>query len=242
MTEPRIASRQEWLEARRALLEREKAHTRERDALAAVRRALPWVRVDKRYSFDTPDGTRDLAGLFGDKSQLIVKHFMFGPDWTDGCVGCSFLSDHLDGQPLRHLAQRDVAYVAVSRASLPMITAFRDRMGWSFPWVSSFGSDFNHDFGVSFTPQQQRDGAEYNYRAGLPGSDEMTGMSVFARDGAGAVFHTYSCYARAGEAVLSVYALLDLTPRGREETLRGNLSEWVRHHDRYADAAADCCH
>ncbi len=241
MTEHQIASHQEWLEARRDLLDREKAHTRARDALSAARRALPWVRVEKSYVFDTPDGPRDLAGLFGDKSQLIVKHFMFGPDWTEGCVGCSFLSDHLDGQPLRHLARQDVAYVAVSRAPLPMIAAFRRRMGWSFPWVSSFGSDFNYDFGVSFTPEQQAAGADYNYRAGTPGSDEMTGMSVFARDAAGAVFHTYSCYARAGEAVLGVYALLDLTPRGREEGVRGNLMDWVRLHDRYGAAAPDDC-
>ncbi len=213
-----VVSSQEWQDARVRLLAREKELTRLRELISAERRALPWVRVTKPYVFDTPDGARTLAELFDGRSQLIVKHFMFGPDWEEGCVGCSFLSDHLDGWPLTHR--------------------------WRFRWVSSFGSDFNRDFHVTFTAEDLTAGTGfYNYRVQPVQSDEMTGMSVFFRDPSGAVFHTYSCYARSSEAVLGIYALLDLTPKGREETINGNLTDWVRHHDRYGEAAApdDCC-
>ena len=243
-----IVSREEWLVARKRLLAGEKEMTRLRDRLSAERRALPWVRVEKPYVFDGPDGRETLADLFAGRSQLIVKHFMFGPDWEEGCVGCSFFSDHTEAA-LVHLAQRDLAFVAVARAPLAKIEAFRRRMGWRFKFVSSYGSDFNHDFGVSFTPEQIAAGkVDYNYALRDFECEEMTGLSVFCRDGAGDVFHTYSQYGRAGEAFLTAYAYLDITPKGREETINGNLTDWVRHHDRYppdgaaADDAGSCCH
>ncbi len=206
--------------------------------------------------FDTPRGKQTLAELFDGRSQLIVKHFMFGPDWPEGCVGCSFECDHVGGA-LVHLEHHDVTYVAVSRAPLPKIEAFKRRMGWQFNWVSSFGNDFNHDFHVSFTPEQKAAGeVYYNYDMRPFQSDEMSGRSVFYKDAAGNVFHTYSSYGRGGEMHLGTYHYLDITPKGREETIRGNLTDWVRHHDRYgdggfvdstgryvaADDAGTCCH
>jgi predicted dithiol-disulfide oxidoreductase (DUF899 family) len=241
-TEPRVVSREEWTEARQTLLAREKALTRERDALSALRRELPWVRVEKPYAFDTLEGPKTLADLFDGRSQLIVYHFMFGPAWGEGCVGCSLLADHLDG-PLQHLQQRDVAFAAISRAPLPEIEPFRQRMGWKFRWVSSYHSDFNYDFHVSFTPAQLASGrVYYNFKdSPIDGSsEEASGTSVFSRNAAGEVFHTYSSYSRGGEGHLSVYHLLDLTPRGRDENIRGNLTDWVRHHDRY-DVGTACC-
>ena len=238
-----IVSRDEWLAARKALLAKEKEFTRLRDSLNAERRALPWVKVDKQYMFDTPDGQRALGELFAGRSQLVTKHFMFGPDWTDGCVGCSFEMDHVDGA-LVHLEHHDVSYVVVSRAPLEKLEAFKRRMGWRFRWVSSFGSDFNYDFHVSFSPEQVASGkAYYNYELRDVGIDELSGRSVFYRDEAGDIFHTYSSYARGGELFLGSYAVLDITPKGRDETTNGNLTDWVRHHDRYQDTNEDAsCH
>ena len=229
-----ITTREAWLDARKALLDEEKALTRASDALAAKRRALPWVRVEKDYVFEGPDGPVRLADLFGEKSQLIVQHFMFGPGWGEGCVGCSFLSDGVDAV-LPHLMQKDVAYVAVARAPFAELDAFRRRMGWSFKWVSSGDGPFNYDFGVSFTREQIEAGeAVYNYEATNPPIEDLSGVSVFIKDEAGRIFHTYSQYGRGGEGLLTTYGLLDLTPLGRqEEDGRGNLSDWVRHHDRY---------
>ena len=237
-----IVSRDEWLAARKALLAKEKEFTRLRDSLNAERRALPWVKVDKQYMFDTPDGRQSLGELFAGRSQLVTKHFMFGPDWTDGCVGCSFEMDHVAGA-LVHLEHHDVSYVVVSRAPLEKLEAFKRRMGWRFRWVSSFGSDFNYDFHVSFSPEQVASGkAYYNYELRDVGIDELSGRSVFYRDEAGDIFHTYSSYARGGELFLGSYAVLDITPKGRDETINGNLTDWVRHHDRYDDVGGDCCH
>jgi len=230
---PKIVSRDEWLRARVALLQREKTLTRQRDELARQRRELPWVRIDKSYAFDTPDGRRTLADLFAGRSQLIVKHFMLAPGWVEGCVGCSFEVDHMEGA-LVHLENHDVKVVAVSRAPLREIAAFKRRMGWRIDWVSSHGSDFNFDFNVSFTPAQVASGkAFYNFREDAVPSEELSGFSVFARDESGAVYHTYSAFGRGAEEVLSSYMLLDLTPKGRNETGGGNLTDWVRHHDRY---------
>ena len=229
-----IVSQDEWLALRKKLLVKEKELTRLRDRLAAERRALPWVKVEKSYVFDGPDGKETLADLFGGRSQLIVKHFMFGPGWSEGCVGCSFELDHIDGI-LIHLAQRDVGYVAVSRAPLPEIEAFKRRMGWRLKWVSSGGSDFNFDFHVSFRPEEiARGQGYYNYDMRKIGIDELSGRSVFYKDPNGDVFHTYSSYGRGGEDMLGTYRLLDLLPKGRDETgPNRNLSDWVRHHDRY---------
>jgi predicted dithiol-disulfide oxidoreductase (DUF899 family) len=231
-----IASRDEWLAARKQLLVKEKELTRLRDQLAAERRALPWVKVEKRYVFDGPHGKETLADLFGGHSQLIVKHFMLGPGWSEGCVGCSFELDHIDGI-LVHLEQRDVGYVAVSRAPPPEIEAFKERMGWHIKWVSSSGSDFNFDFHVSFRPDEIAKGeGYYNYEIRKIGVDELSGRSVFYKDVNGDVFHTYSSYGRGGEDMLGTYRLLDLVPKGRDETgPNRNLSDWARHHDRYGD-------
>ena len=213
-----IVSQDEWLAARRQLLAREKEFTRLRDQLTSERRALPWVKVEKPYVFDGPDGKETLAELFGGRSQLIVKHFMLGPGWSEGCVGCSFELDHIDGI-LVHLEQRDVSYVAVSRAPLAEIEAFKERMGWRVKWVSSAGSDFNYDFHVSFRPDEIAKGeGYYNYETRKIGIDELSGRSVFYKDENGDVFHTYSSYGRGGEDVLGTYRLLDLVPKGRDET------------------------
>ncbi len=245
----RIASREEWLAARKALLAKEKAFTRTRDALAEERRALPWVRIDKSYVFDGPDGPVSLADLFDGRSQLIVYHFMFGPDWEEGCIGCSFNADHVDAAR-QHFERNDLSYVAVSRASFAKLDAFRRRMGWRFNWVSSEHNDFNFDFHVSFTPDRKPGGRVfYNFvMRDDPETDELSGTSVFRKDETGAIFHTYSHFARGGELQLGAYSYLDLTPKGRNEQLRGNLTDWVRHHDRYGDdgptgpARAEACH
>ncbi len=234
MLNNRIVSQDEWIAARTELLIKEKELTRLRDQLSAARRALPWVKVEKRYVFDGPAGKETLADLFEGRSQLIVKHFMFGPEWEEGCVGCSFGADHIDDFPLVHLEHHDVTFVSVSRAPLSKIEAFKRRMGWRFKWVSSFGSDFNYDFHVSFTPEQIASGkVYYNYAIQDLQSDEMSGMSVFYKDADGDIFHTYSQYARAGDIFLNTYNYLDITPKGRNETINGNLTDWVRHHDRY---------
>ena len=232
-----IVSREAWLAARTVLLAKEKAFTRARDDLARERRTLPWVRVDKAYAFHGADGTLGLADLFDGKSQLIVVHFMFGPDWKEGCPICSFRADGLDGM-LAHLGARDVALVAVSRAPLAVLTAFKDRMGWGFPWVSSLDSDFNFDFGVSFS-QAQVDAGEaiYNYEVPQTRPGEAHGVSVFCKDPAdGSVFHTYSNYARGDDILMSAYNYLDLTPKGRDEAGLPYPLAWIRHHDRYGES------
>lgn len=237
-----IVSRSEWTTARAELLAEEKELTRLRDRVSERRRDLPWVKVEKNYGFDGPNGRETLSDLFDGRSQLVVRHFMFGPDWEEGCVGCSFWSDHLDGA-LVHLEHHDVTVVVVSRAPFGKIEAFRRRMGWRFKWVSSFGSDFNYDFGVSFTPEQIASGkVVYNYGLTDRVGEEMPGTSVFYKDPDGQIAHTYSSFARGGEAMLGTYALLDLTPKGRDENGPGhNLTDWVRHHDRYDSAVASCC-
>jgi predicted dithiol-disulfide oxidoreductase (DUF899 family) len=236
MMQHQIVSRDVWLAARKQLLVKEKELTRLRDRLAAERRALPWVKIEKPYVFDGPDGKETLADLFGGCSQLIIKHFMLGPGWTEGCVGCSFELDHVDGI-LVHLEQRDVSYVAVSRAPSLEIQAFKERMGWHVKWVSSAGNDFNYDFHVSFAPEEiANGGGYYNYEMRKIGVEELSGRSVFYKDVNGDVFHTYSSYGRGGEDLLGTYRLLDLVPKGRDETgPNRNLSDWVRHHDRYRD-------
>ncbi|HMH56100.1 MAG TPA: thioredoxin family protein, partial [Gemmatimonadales bacterium] len=207
---PEVVSRAEWLEARKKLLLEEKGYTRQGDALAAERRNLPWVRVEKNYVFEAPGGNQSLADLFEGRNQLIVQHFMFGPGWKEGCPSCSFMADHVGGA-LVHLAHRDVTFVAVSRAPLSQIEAFKKRMGWGFKWVSSFGNDFNFDYGVSFTKEEMAKGnGNYNYRTEGHPSEEAPGLSVFYRNDAGDVFHTYSTYGRGVEVMMGTYRLLDL--------------------------------
>ena len=227
-----VVSHPEWVEARTSLLVREKQLTRLREELALERRGLPWEAVTKEYAFEGPDGKRTLAEMFEDRSQLIVYHFMFDPDWDEGCPYCSFWADNFNGAPV-HLQARDVTLTAVSRAPVAKIAAYKQRMGWTFPWVSSFGTDFNYDFGVSFSPGSIADHtAVYNYGSADPGSCEEQGISVFFRNQAGEVFHTYSTYARGIDMVNGTYHFLDLVPRGRDEPAAGGLS-WVRRHDEY---------
>lgn len=230
----KIVSRHDWLTARKALLAKEKEMTHLRDRISEERRALPWVRVEKTYVFDTPKGKKTLADLFEGRSQLIVKHFMLAPGQIEGCVGCSFEMDHIEAA-LQHLEQHDVKFVSIARAPLNEIEAFKARMGWRFDWVSSFGSDFNYDFDVSFTPDQIGNGdAFYNYKKGPLPLEDLSGFSVFYRNDRGEIFHTYSAFGRGAEEVLGTYMLLDLTPKGRNETgPNHNLTDWVRHHDRY---------
>jgi len=228
-----VVSREKWTEARKALLAKEKEFTRQRDELSRRRRELPWVKVEKEYMFEGPQGKETLAELFGGRRQLIVYHFMFGPGWEEGCKSCSFLADHIDGSMV-HLAHRDVTLAVVSRAPLPEIAAFKKRMGWRFKWVSSYGSDFNFDYHVSFTKDEiARGKVEYNYEmSGFP-SEEAPGSSVFYKDKRGEVFHTYSSYARGLDILLGAYNYLDLTPKGRDEDGLAFTMSWVRHHDRY---------
>ncbi len=240
-----IVSEQQWLEARKALLAKEKEFSRARDELNRQRRALPWVRVDKNYVFDGPQGPVALTNLFGGKSQLLIYHFMLGPSWAKGCPSCSFLADHFDGATI-HLAQRDVTLVVVSRAPLPEIEAYRRRMGWQFPWVSSHGNGFNFDYHVSFTPDEQARGeANYNYSIGKFPSEEAPGISAFIKDETGAVFHTYSAYARGLDTLIGTYNFLDMAPNGRDEDSLPWTMAWVRRHDEYESApvkpAAACC-
>jgi predicted dithiol-disulfide oxidoreductase (DUF899 family) len=233
MTDHPVVSREEWIAARLELLAQEKGLTRQRDRLSEARRALPWVRVDKDYVFDGPDGKESLGQLFAGRSQLVVYHFMFDPEWTEGCKSCSFWADNFDGIVV-HLAYRDVTMVAISRAPFPTLEAFRRRMGWRFKWLSAFHTDFNHDFHVSFTPEDLARGATYyNYRPGGFRHPEAPGLSVFCRDRAGAVYHTYSCYARGLDAINGAYQILDLVPKGRDEGGLAYSMEWLRYHDRY---------
>ena len=225
-----------WIAERKKLLAREKELTHLRDKVAAQVRALPWVRIDKEYVFDTPVGKRTLADLFEGRSQLMVQHFMLGPGWEQGCPSCSYMADHTDGMNI-HLEHRDITFVAVSRAPLAEIERFHRRMGWKFKWVSSNGSDFNYDFHVSFTPdEKKKDEVYYNY--GLQGfeSEELPGISVFHKNDKGEIFHTYSAYRRGVEVMMGAYFMMDLTPRGRDEAGLNWGMEWVRHHDRYEPA------
>jgi predicted dithiol-disulfide oxidoreductase (DUF899 family) len=237
MEQHKIVSHDEWIAARKAHLADEKAFTRARDALSRKRRELPWEKVDKTYAFEGPHGRQTLGDLFGGKSQLIVYHFMFGPDWTEGCPSCSLLADHFDGAVI-HLAQRDVAFVVISRAPLPLIEKFRRRMGWQFKWVSSFGSDFNFDYHVSATPEEKANGKVfYNYEMTEFPREERPGISVFCKNEAGEIFHTYSSYSRGLDLMIGAYNFLDLAPKGRDEAgLRYGMA-WVRHHDKYEPAA-----
>ena len=227
-----VVPRDAWVAERKVLLAREKELTRLRDQVARERRALPWVRVEKDYAFDTGEGRRTLGELFDGRRQLLVQHFMFAPGWEQGCPSCSFMADHSDGMTV-HLAHRDVTMVAVSRAALADIERFRQRMGWRFRWVSSHGSDFNYDFRVSFTPEEVASGRiDYNYGEWSETGEEWPGVSVFYKDDAGAVFHTYSTYGRGVEVMMGTYAMLDLAPKGRDEEEGAGMA-WVRHHDRY---------
>jgi predicted dithiol-disulfide oxidoreductase (DUF899 family) len=236
---PNIGSRDEWLTQRKALLAREKELTRLRDELARERRGLPWVPVEKNYVFDGPAGKLALTDLFGERSQLVVYHFMFGPGWKEGCPNCSFMSDHIGGS-LAHLAARDVAFAAVSRAGYTEIAAFKARMGWEFDWVSSAASDFNRDFHVSFSRDEVASGEQvYNFAPAPMLDGEAHGLSVFCKDEGGGVYHTYSSYARGCEPLIGAYQLLDVTPKGRDEQGLPWPMAWVRHHDAYGRLTRD---
>lgn len=235
MTAQEIVSREEWVKARKELLDEEKEFTRARDLLSARRRNLPWVKVDQQYVFEGEEGKLTLEELFAEKSQLIIYHFMFGPDWEQGCKACSFVCDHID--PARvHLEQRDVMLVAASSAPLSQLLPFKKRVGWKFNWVSSAGSEFNKDFHVTFSRDEMETGElYYNYQMQQFPVEEAPGASVFIRNGSGEIFHTYSCYARGLENLIGTYNYLDLVPRGRDEDGLPFPMDWVRHHDNYGD-------
>jgi predicted dithiol-disulfide oxidoreductase (DUF899 family) len=242
-----VVFRDRWVTERKILLAREKELMRLQDQIARERRALPWERVEKDYVFDTSAGPRTLADLFEGRGQLIVQHFMFGPGWEQGCPSCSYMADHTDGMNV-HLAQRDITLVAISRAPLADIERFRQRMGWRFNWASSNGSDFNHDFGVSFAPEDRVEGeVYYNYGMTRFPSEEAPGVSVFCKDDAGRLVHTYSTYGPGVEVMMGAYRMMDLTPAGRGEDSSAHKMRWVRHHDRYEPgpaakpAAGSCC-
>lgn len=231
---PVVASREQWLAARKALLAREKALTRLCDEVTRERQALPWVRIEKEYVFDAPEGPVTLAGLFAGRSQLFIKHYMMAPGQTTPCVGCALEADHVDPL-LVHLEHHDLSYVAIARAPIGEIEAMRRRMGWRFRWVSSFRSDFNYDFNVSFRPEElaARRGF-YNYAYVDPGLEDWSGDSVFFKDESGQIFHTYSTFGRGGEQFLGIYRFLDVTPRGRaEHGPNHSLTDWARPHDMY---------
>lgn len=240
----RVVSREAWLASRAEFLGREKEFSRLRDELAAARRALPWVRVETDYVFDGPAGQCTLGDLFDGRSQLFVYHFMFGPDWEEGCRSCSFVADGFDGAAI-HLAARDVTLAAVSRAPIEKLSAFRQRMGWHFPWFSSGGSGFNHDYGVAFTKEELAAGEPiYNYGSTKPPIEDLHGASVFYRDRDGTIYHTYSTYGRGLDPLLNTYNVLDMMPKGRDEDDLGFTMEWVRHRDRYEHvlrAGGGCC-
>lgn len=234
MSAHRVVSRDEWLKERIALLAEEKEFTRRRDALAAKVRELPWVKVDKSYTFDGPAGKVPLADLFGDKSQLIVYHFMFDPTWSQGCKSCSFIADHYNAITV-HLEHRDISFVTISKAPMEKIEQFRQRMGWTFRWVSATNTDFSHDFGVSFTDEELMDpDTVYNYTGKPYPIRELPGLSVFTKNNDGTIYHTYSAFARGLENFLVAYQYIDITPKGRDEAQTGGMG-WVRHHDRYND-------
>jgi predicted dithiol-disulfide oxidoreductase (DUF899 family) len=232
MNHPETVSEAEWLVARKDLLAREKEFTRQRDALSAARRQMPMVKIDKEYVFDGPNGKETLADLFDGRSQLIVYHFMFGPGWEVGCKSCSYLADHFDGAN-GHLPHRDVTFLVVSRALLSEFEPYKRRMGWRFKWVSSHGNDFNFDYHVSFTKDDEAKGkVYYNYGMGEFMSDELPGLSVFYKDENGDIFHTYSTYARGLDILVGTYNFLDLVPKGRDENPESTM-DWVRRHDQY---------
>jgi predicted dithiol-disulfide oxidoreductase (DUF899 family) len=240
-----VVSRSEWLRASREFLDKEKELTHLSDELARQRRELPRTRVEKNYVFDGPQGKLGLADLFSGRSQLAVYHFMFGPDWTEGCPGCSYVTDHINGS-LEHLGARDVSLVLVSRGPLDRLLAFKQRMGWKLPWVSSGGCDFNQDFGVAFTNDQVASGAKaYNFGTIPPHGEENPGMSYFCKDATGTIFHTYSTYGRGLDALLGTYVILDRAPKGRDEQDLPRPMSWLRHHDKYESTSQDghsCCH
>ena len=228
-----VVSAKEWVAARKELLAKEKEFTRLRDRLSRERRELPWEKVDKQYVFDTSDGKQTLSELFEGRSQLVVYHFMFGPTWEQACKSCSFWADNFNGIVV-HLAHRDVTMIAASRAPLEKIEAYRKRMDWGFRWVSSLRSDFNRDFHVSFTPEEMKGPVDYNYTQQKFGSDEAPGISVFYRDPAGNVFHTYSCYSRGLDMLNGAYHYLDIVPKGRDEDGLPHTMAWLKRHDEYA--------
>ena len=236
----KVVSPAEWLTARKELLKKEKEFNRLRDELSRQRRELPWEKVDKDYVFEGPTGKVALTELFRGRSQLVVYHFMLGPGWEQGCPSCSYLADNFDGMRV-HLEQRDAAFTAISRAPLPEIEAFKKRMGWRFPWVSSFGTDFNYDYKVSFKKEDIEPGKRsYNYETIVFPMEEGPGLSVFYKDADGQIYHTYSTYARGLDILLTTYNYLDMTPKGRdEEGMTPHAMAWVRHHDRYADGEAE---
>jgi predicted dithiol-disulfide oxidoreductase (DUF899 family) len=231
-----VGTREEWLAARRKLLRREKELTRLNDELTRQRLELPWVPVEEDYRFQTSEGEKTLAELFDGRPQLVVYHFMFGPDWDAGCVSCSMSADGFDGQ-MTHLNQRGVTFACVSRAPLEKLEAYKRRMGWKFEWVSSLGSDFNYDYGVSFTPEQQATQGEYNFAPIQQPYEELPGMSAFALED-GVVYHTYSAFARGGEPMMGIYQVLDRTPLGRHEEGLSFPMAWVRRHDEYEQPVA----
>jgi predicted dithiol-disulfide oxidoreductase (DUF899 family) len=252
-----VVSPQQWIASRKELLKKEKEFTKLRDELSRQRRELPWEKVEKNYVFDGPNGKQTLADLFDGRSQLIIYHFMFGPGWEQGCPSCSYLADHFGGT-LVHLANRDVTLAVVSRAPIAQINTFQKRMGWPFRWFSSFANDFNRDYHVSFTKEEMASGkVTYNYALGEFPSEEAPGTSVFYKNDAGEIFHTYSAYARGLDILVGTYNFLDLAPKGRDEEGLAHSMAWVRHHDRYTagyvvdpktqyvapkGAGSQCCH
>jgi len=235
---PTIVSPEKWLAARHELLREEKEFTRLQDRINERRRALPWVKLEKPYTFESPTGRVSLADLFDGRSQLVMQHFMLGHDWDEGCKSCSFMMDHF-APTVVHLAARDIAFAAVSHAPIATILPFKRRMGWDVTWVSSHGSTFNHDFHVSFTPEELASGeVYYNYGMRPFPHEEAPGISVFVRDDAGVVYHTYSTYGRGLETIMATYRLIDITPKGRAEEGMAYGMEWLRHHDRYATTVA----
>lgn len=245
MITQQVVTREEWIHARRALLAREKELIRAQEKLAESRRALPWVKVDKSYILEGTEGEVTLSDLFEGRSQLFVYHFMFGPDWDEGCTGCSFLCDHVDAAR-QHFEHNDLSFVAVSRGPLDKLQTYRKRMGWKFRWVSSANTDFNYDYNVSFPPERAVNGKIfYNFETTDAEIDELPGYSVFYKSEDGQIYHTYSSYSRGGEALLGAYAFLDAAPKGRNENGPNfNLMDWVKRHDCYEEkaAAACCCH
>ena len=235
MQEHKVVSREDWIEARREHLVQEKEFTRLRDQLSAQRRELPWVKIDKDYVFEGSDGKETLSDLFDGRSQLLIQHFMYGPDWNEGCPSCSFWADSYNGFVI-HLGHRDVTMVSVSRAPLDQLEAYKKRMGWSFKWVSSLGNDFNRDFNVSFTPEEMEKGEMYyNYKINKFPADEAPGASVFYKNGSGDIFHTYSCYGRGLDILNGAYNYLDLVPKGRDEADLPYTMAWLKRHDQYDD-------
>jgi predicted dithiol-disulfide oxidoreductase (DUF899 family) len=240
-----VVSKNQWLRAYGDFLAKEKELTRLNDELSRQRRCLPWTLVEKEYIFEGPHGKASLADLFDGRSQLATYHFMFGPDWVEGCPGCSYVTDHLDGA-IEHLNARDVTLVLVSRGPEDKLASFKKRMGWRFSWVSSAGSDFNHDFGVSFTKAEVASGVKaYNFGTTVPHGEENPGLSFFYKDSSGAILHTYSTFGRGLEVVLGTYAVLDRAPKGRDEDGLTSPMAWLRHHDKYQptlQGAGSCCH